>query len=168
MLKESELIRSLVSWLVNLIPYRFRLSTGVFVVIQDGTGRFLVVKHRYGWRRWSLPGGGPEHRELVPDSGKREVLEETGLRVEITEQIGVFTLRLSFGHVILFRGRIFGGSTRPDEKEVSECGFYSLEELQAMPVYKAQMSLMFWSLRHKTGSPPLYGYLTVPPSSELE
>jgi len=162
------LIRSFLTWLINLVPYRFRLSTGVFVVVQDGGGKFLVVKHRYGWRRWSLPGGGPEHKELLPDSGKREVLEETGLKVEITEQIGIFTLRLSFGHVVLFRGHIVSGIMEPDRKEVSECGFYSLEELRAMPVYKAQLSLILWSLLHKPGSPPLYGYLTIPPSSKLE
>jgi len=161
------LIRSWLTWLINLIPYRFRLSTGVFVIIQDGGERFLIVKHRYGWRRWSLPGGGPEHKELVPDSGKREVLEETGFTIKITEQIGVFTLRLSFGHVILFRGHIVEGKIKPDGKEISECGFYTLEELKTMPMYKAQLSLILWSLLHKPGSPPLYGYLTVPPSSSL-
>ena len=162
------MIRSFLTWLINLVPYRFRLSTGVFVVVQDGGGKFLVVKHRYGWRRWSLPGGGPEHKELLPDSGKREVLEETWLTVEIAEQIGIFTLRLSFGHVVLFRGHIVSGITEPDGKEISDCGFYSLEELRTMPVYKAQLSLILWSLLHKPGSPPLYGYLTVPPSSKLE
>ncbi len=155
------------TWLINLIPYRFRLSTGVFVVIQNGGGKFLIAKHLYGWQRWSLPGGGPEHRELIHDSGKREVLEETGLKVEIIEQIGIFTLRLSFGHVILFRARIVGGEMKSDGKEISECGFYSLKEMQAMPVYKAQLSLILWSLLHKPGSPPIYGYLTVPPSSKL-
>lgn len=161
-------MRSFLTWLINLIPYRFRLSTGVFVVIQNGGGKFLIVKHRYGRQRWSLPGGGPEHRELVPNSGKREVFEETGLKVEIIEQIGIFTLRLSFGHVILFRGHIVGGKIKPDGKEVSECGFYSLQEMRAMPMYKAQFSLILWSLLHKPGSPPLYGYLTIPPSSKLE
>ena len=137
------------------------------MVVQNGGGRFLITKLKYRGKKWSLPGGGPEHRELVPDSGKREVLEETGLTVEITEQIGVFTLRFSFGHVILFRGHVVSGIMKPDGKEISDCGFYSLEELRAMPVYKAQLSLILWSLLHKPGSPPLYGYLTVPPSSKL-
>lgn len=165
--RDCKLIRSFLPWLINLIPYRFRPSTGVFVIIQNGGGRFLIVKHRYGLRRWSLPGGGPEYKELLTDTGRREVREETGLIVGIDEQIGIFTLRLSFGHVVLFRGHVADGKLKPDEKETSDCGFYSLEELQTMPVYKAQLSLILWSQIHKPGSPPFYGYLTLPPSSKL-
>ena len=40
--------------------------------------------------RWSLPGGSLEAGERIRDGVRREVLEETGLRVEPTELAGVF------------------------------------------------------------------------------
>jgi 8-oxo-dGTP pyrophosphatase MutT (NUDIX family) len=54
---------------------------GVKVLLRDGAGRFLVVRHSYSDpTRWGLPGGGyrPD-RETPAEAGAREVAEELGL-----------------------------------------------------------------------------------------
>lgn len=54
--------------------------------------RLLMVRrgHEPLVGRWSLPGGGLEAGESLTDGVRREVLEETGLRVEVTGLAGVF------------------------------------------------------------------------------
>jgi len=62
----------------------------VGAIITDGTGRLLLIKrgHEPEDGRWSLPGGRVRPGESDPDALVREVLEETGLRVEPGRLIG--------------------------------------------------------------------------------
>ena len=57
---------------------------GAMALIEDSEGRLLIVEHTY--RReipWGLPGGWLKQAES-PEAGlRREVLEETGLRVRV-------------------------------------------------------------------------------------
>lgn len=60
------------------------------VIVQDG--RVLLVKRKYEplAGQWSLPGGGVEVGETLEGCLAREMLEETGLEVEIGPVIEVF------------------------------------------------------------------------------
>jgi ADP-ribose pyrophosphatase YjhB (NUDIX family) len=60
------------------------------VIVQDG--RVLIVKRKYDplAGRWSLPGGGVELGETLEASVAREMLEETGLDIEVGPVIEVF------------------------------------------------------------------------------
>lgn len=53
------------------------------VVIKDG--RVLVVKGWLGGGKWSLPGGGVHHGEHPELGAVRELKEETGLEVEVSD-----------------------------------------------------------------------------------
>ena len=50
-------------------------------VFDEDLARVLLVKHR--WRGWVPPGGKVEARETPREGASRELLEETGLRVEL-------------------------------------------------------------------------------------
>jgi len=59
-------------------------------VIALHRGKMLLLEPQKPGDGWRLPGGGLEPDESLKDCGEREVLEETGLRVEVT---GVAFLR---------------------------------------------------------------------------
>jgi len=51
-------------------------------VVVDEKGRYLLVKHRYGGH-WDFPKGHMEGDESPLEAALREVLEETGLELEL-------------------------------------------------------------------------------------
>lgn len=59
-------------------------------MVLDEAGRLLLVRRRHepGSGRWSLPGGRVQAGEDDHQAVRREVAEETGLRVEITGHVG--------------------------------------------------------------------------------
>ena len=71
--------------------YPDRPYVGVGAVIVD-EGKVLIVKRRYEplAGQWSLPGGAVEVGETLETSIAREMLEETGLEVEVGPVIEVF------------------------------------------------------------------------------
>ena len=60
------------------------------VIVQDG--RVLIVKRKYDplAGQWSIPGGAVEVGETLAASVTREMLEETGLEIEVGPVIEVF------------------------------------------------------------------------------
>jgi 8-oxo-dGTP diphosphatase len=62
-----------------------RPIVGVGAVVLDGQGRVLLARraHEPLKGEWSLPGGGVELGETLEAAVAREVLEETGLAIEV-------------------------------------------------------------------------------------
>lgn len=65
-----------------------RFGVGVIVRREDGA---ILLERRADCGMWGLPGGGIEPGESVEASALREVLEETGLKVELTRLIGIYS-----------------------------------------------------------------------------
>lgn len=66
------------------------IRPGVSAVIRDGEGRVLLQR-RTDNDLWGLPGGAVEFGESVRRALAREVLEETGLAIEIGRVVGVYS-----------------------------------------------------------------------------
>ncbi|MBL8038961.1 MAG: NUDIX domain-containing protein [Nitrospira sp.] len=67
-----------------------RVRAGVGVVVRGQDDTILLEKRRdCGW--WGLPGGRVEPGESLVEAAVREVREETGLTVEVTHLIGVYS-----------------------------------------------------------------------------
>jgi 8-oxo-dGTP pyrophosphatase MutT (NUDIX family) len=66
------------------------VRAGVGVIIQSDEGQVLLEK-RSDCGLWGLPGGRIEPGESIVAAALREVKEETGLDIEITQLLGVYS-----------------------------------------------------------------------------
>ncbi len=98
-------------------PFRVGVSAVIF-----NEGRVLLA-HRRDIDWWNLPGGGMEAGETVDEALKREVLEETGLEVEIERLVGVYSKPLKQEVMLTFRCRIVGGTLGATEESRACCYF---------------------------------------------
>jgi ADP-ribose pyrophosphatase YjhB (NUDIX family) len=95
-------------------------TIGVFGIVFDEQNRVLLV-HRCDYDLWNLPGGGLKHGESVDEGVKREVLEETGLNVEIIKLVGVYSKKDRKDIVFSFLCKIISGRiTLSDETDKIE------------------------------------------------
>ncbi|OBA97964.1 NUDIX hydrolase [Mycolicibacterium fortuitum] len=101
------------------------------IVVRDD-GRVLVIK-RDDNGRWEAPGGVLELDESFEAGVRREVLEETGLVVEVERLTGVYK-NLTRGIVALvYRCRPAGGDPHATE-EAREIRWMTTEEVQSAMV----------------------------------
>ncbi|WP_037656380.1 NUDIX domain-containing protein [Streptomyces griseofuscus] len=79
-------------------PSATRIVPAVTAFVRDERG-FLLLERRSDNGRWGMPGGVQEIGETISQTVVREVAEETGVTVEVTGLVGIFT---DPGHVIEF------------------------------------------------------------------
>jgi ADP-ribose pyrophosphatase YjhB (NUDIX family) len=118
----------------------------VTAFVIDDEGRVLLI-HRTDNDRWALPGGEVELGESVSSAVIREVREETGIEVEITGLVGIYSdpkhiIAYDDGEVrqqfsICFRAHQVGGTLR-GSSESSEVDWLRPEELDALSMHPAQ------------------------------
>ncbi|WP_028849639.1 NUDIX hydrolase [Thermocrispum municipale] len=116
----------------------------VTVAVQDRRGRILLV-HKTDNDLWALPGGGHEIGESISETAVREVKEETGVIVEPTGIIGLYTdpnhvMAYDDGEVrqqfsICFSARLVGGEPRQDGTETSEVRWVDPVDLDRLTIH---------------------------------
>ncbi|MFC1592821.1 NUDIX domain-containing protein [Candidatus Omnitrophota bacterium] len=101
------------------------IMIGVGVVIEDSTGRVLLVKHRperggFWQGKWICSGGALELGETIEEGIKREVKEEPQLEIDLTVLLPPFDrIVRSEEKVILhviyidYLARVAGGELKP-------------------------------------------------------
>jgi len=106
-------------------------ATGVVILITEGE-RVLLGRRgnegSYAPGTWCLPGGFIEYDEDFLSAAIREVLEETGLEVEIVSLLSVMSNFLKpelHTLVVVLKARIIGGDFRPGD-DLTELGWYPL------------------------------------------
>ncbi|MEX2046316.1 MAG: NUDIX domain-containing protein [Chloroflexota bacterium] len=87
-----------------------RFLVGVTGLGIDAQGRVLLARHRFGAPEWRFLGGFLHPRERVEDALAREILEETGLVVEIGPILEVVTGYRWERVELVFAYRVMSGS----------------------------------------------------------
>lgn len=137
---------------------------GVRVVILDNKNRVLMVcQHHEDKDIWMVPGGGIEDGEDTLHAGIRELLEETGLEIEMGPLLWhVEEVSESRGQrfVNFFMGRLVGGDMHlgmdpefDDSHQVlRDVKFMTKEELQAAEhVYPVYLKDELWDILDQGG-----------------
>ena len=108
---------------------------GCAVVIRDRNKILLGVRGKERNKgKWILPGGGVEFLEPMHQTAKREILEETGLEVQLRDTIGVYEI-INSPHehrvIVYWWADCAGGTLRPSS-DLLEARFLSRREVRAL------------------------------------
>ncbi|MEU6584112.1 NUDIX domain-containing protein [Nocardia sp. NPDC046763] len=112
--------------------------------VLDDRNRVLLIQ-RSDNGRWAIPGGGQDFGEYLADTAIRETREETGIEIEVTGLVGVYSnpnhvMAYSDGEVrqqfsICFRAKPVGGQlhTSPESPSVRWVSQTELDGLNIHP-----------------------------------
>lgn len=115
-----------------------RVIVAAGVVVVDDAGRVLLVQrgHEPSRGRWSLPGGKVEAGETPAEAAAREVAEETGLIVDVGEELWSLTIPAGDGKVYEvhdFAAQVVGGELSSGD-DAAAARWITPEVLGALPV----------------------------------
>jgi len=100
----------------------------VGTLVENKRGQFLLVKTE--WRGGEMPGGQVEKGEDVISALKREVVEESGIDIEIKRLAAVYSSMSEPSKVILdFLSEYRGGDIRKSTSEILDAKWFSKEEM---------------------------------------
>lgn len=125
-------------------PAANSLVPSVTAAVRDGLGRLLLI-HKIDNGFWALPGGAMDLGESIRTAVSREVEEETGVRVEVTGLVGIYT---DPGHVmayddgevrqefsVCFHARPISGKPREDGTETKAARWIEPAELSKLSIH---------------------------------
>lgn len=123
----------------SLVP-----AAGILAV--DNHGRLLLQRRR-DTGQWAIPMGKQEFGETIRDCAVRETQEETGVSVEITGLLGIYSdpghiVAYSDGEVrqefeIILTGRPVSGVPAAND-EASQVGWFAPGELKDLDIHPTQ------------------------------
>ncbi len=112
--------------------------------MRDEQGRLLLIPRAdNGW--WAMPGGSFELDESLVEAAVREVREESGVGVEVTGLVGIYTdpghvAALDDGRVVqdlavCFHARPVGGTARADGVETTDVAWVDPDGLDGYALW---------------------------------
>jgi 8-oxo-dGTP diphosphatase len=116
----------------GLVVYDNPAPTASALVVRDG--RLMLTRRAKPPEEglWDVPGGFIEPLEHPEDAVRRELLEETGLEIEVGSLTGIYTDVYGDGGVatlnLYYAATVAGGSERAAD-DVSEIGWFPLSSL---------------------------------------
>lgn len=108
------------------------ITFGVRIIIFDQNNNILLVKHTY-LPGWMLPGGGVQYSEQFDQTARREVWEETGIKLKQVDLFGVYKFNEEGkrDHIFVFSAPInkFPIQFQHDKLEIDSIKTFSLKKL---------------------------------------
>ena len=123
----------------------------VIVAIME-EGKILLTK-REDFEVWCLPGGGVEEGESLAEGAIREAKEETGLDVELTRLVGVYS-RMGGGlhdvHAVLYAAKPIGGVLKTQPQETLEVAYFPFDQLPEEMLFGHRKRIQD-AIQHRSG-----------------
>jgi ADP-ribose pyrophosphatase YjhB (NUDIX family) len=93
-------------------------------------GKILLTK-REDFEVWCLPSGGVEEGESLAEAAIRETKEETGIDVELTRLVGVYSRLGGIPHVhaVLYEAKPIGGDLKLQLGETIDVKYFASDEI---------------------------------------
>lgn len=124
-------------------PHANSIAVAASAFVVDDNGRILMIR-RTDNNMYSLPGGQLELGETLTETARREVREETGIDIEITGLVGIYSnpnhvVEYDDGEVrqefsICFRARPLGGIPR-GSSESSEALWIDAGRIKSLDIH---------------------------------
>lgn len=122
----------------KIIGHQPLILVGVAIAVINENGEILLQKRWDG--SWGMPGGLMELGESTEETGRREVLEETGLEIGEMELIAVYSGKEYFQKlpngdefypitIVYFSKEIKAGMLKADGIESNEVEFFESDKL---------------------------------------
>jgi len=121
--------------------------------IVERSGKILMVRRAVaiGYGLWSMPGGYVDRGEVVEVAAAREVLEETGLVVEVQHLVGLFSQTGDTVVVAAFAALEVGGRLEAGPESL-DLDFFDLNQLPPLAFPQDRLVLSRWLELNRNGS----------------
>ena len=119
--------------------------------VLEKDGKYLLVQEARKCRgKWNLPAGHLDPNETIFDAAKREIKEECGLDVELTNicQIGNRKIEDDVFVSIIFSAEIIGGEISFSPDEIMDVKWFSYEELVSMKDQLRRVDLVLGAIEN--------------------
>jgi len=115
-----------------------KVAAGALIEVE---GRVVLVRRGIEPHlgSWTLPAGFAEYGETVEETAIRECREETGLKIELDDLLGVYSVNSDFyGHLVLvlYSAHVVGGELIAGD-DASEAGLFAPTELPTDMAFQA-------------------------------
>jgi 8-oxo-dGTP pyrophosphatase MutT (NUDIX family) len=143
-----------IPWIRSKVGHDKIMLVVAGVIIFDDDGKVLLQKRSKTEEVWGFPGGMMELGESAEETAVREVYEETGLEVEVTSLLGVYTKysdQYANGDkaqpiAIAFKGKAVGGRLKIDNEETYDLQYFHPEK--APKLFNRQHNDMLEDIRN--------------------
>ena len=137
------------------------LRVGASALIFDEARDRILMTQRSDNSRWCLPGGGMDPGESASETCIREVMEETGLQVQVTRLIGVYTtpdmlIEYRDGNKVQpvsfsFEAEITGGELGLSDETI-DFGWYTVAEIDTMDTLEHHLTRIYDAVANLTAA----------------
>ena len=113
----------------RIVRPKYRVA--VAALIFNETGQVLLFRHTYRKFEWGIPAGSLEYDEWPEDAIVREMLEETGMQIQVQRLLLAESSKDDHHVSLIYLCRIVDGVFRESD-EISEVKYFHVNDLPPM------------------------------------